>query len=387
MPLRGLRAGWAKSMVAICTSRLKVSLRNRRAMTCWVCLAALSVCPCAFAAAKPTPLDLALEALAAAESRLVSGRGHGSFRSYRGEGELIQEIAFRMAFDHQKFNIHLDYRKVPDPQQGDDRTAIVCDGSAIFANRFSPRIHPAGCQTDVYEAEPEMIRYAGSPFDFRRLSSYALGETSEFEKSVEQYDIKFEELADGRFLARFEESDNWEETLEIAPDCGYLIVRRRGGNKTGEITYLDYKLDWKQKDGVWYLAGVTKDSQEAGGVRYHRVLEFDEFEVNPEVPPETFTLAALEPCEGSRFIDRRPDAKTRIHYYDRPEARKTDQQELDNMLAQVDALPTGHRPAARLEEPQAGHSWRLWATLLSLVALAVLIGVAMLLRRRGARRA
>jgi hypothetical protein len=359
---------------------------NACAVTWWVCLAALSVCPCAFAAAKPTPLDLALEALAAAESRLVSGRGHGTFRSYRGEGELIQEIAFRMAFDHEKFNIQLEYRTVPDPRQGDDRRAIVCDGSAIFANRFSPRIHPAGCQTDVYEAKREMIRYAGSPFDFRRLSAYALGDPSERKENFEKYDIAFEELADGKYLARYVVSDNWEGALEIAPDCGYLIVRNRAGNKTGEITYVDYKLDWKQQEGVWYIAGLTKDSQEVGGVRYHHVLEFDEFEVNPVVPPETFTLAALEPCEGSRFIDRRPDATTRIHYYESPEARKTDQQELDNMLAEVEALPASRRPAPP-EEAHTGRSWRLGVVLVGILSLAAIVAVVYVLRRRGERRA
>ena len=195
----------------------------------------------------------------------------------------------------------------------------------------------------------------------------------------------FEEQADGRFLARFDEVDNCEWTLEIAPDCGYHIVRNRWSNKSGEY-YVDYQRDWKQQDGVWYIAGLTKDSQEAGGVRYHRVLEFDEFEVNPVVPPEMFTLAALEPCAGSRFIDRRPDAKTRIHYYNPPEARKTDQQDLDNMLAQVEALPPSGRPAP-LEEPQAGRSWRLTLTLLSLLGFAVLIAAVCLLRRRAARRA
>ena len=49
------------------------------------------------------------------------------------------------------------------------------------------------------------------------------------------------------------------------------------------------------------------------GTKLRHELRCTEFEVNVPVPGRLFTMDALEIHAGSRIIDTRPDAKTRIY--------------------------------------------------------------------------
>lgn len=46
------------------------------------------------------------------------------------------------------------------------------------------------------------------------------------------------------------------------------------------------------------------------------VFEYKSFEANPKLDSELFTLKGVEIPAGTRFLDRRPDAPSRIHDYD-----------------------------------------------------------------------
>lgn len=318
-------------------------------------------------------LRLANEAAAAAQSSLTSGRGSGTYRVVNGSGQVVKDVGFQVAFDHDKLNLQLEYRELPSRPRQDIRRMIVCDGSALFVTRVSTSIVPAGCETNVYEMTSQSYDIAtdGFEYDLRKPNGQRANSPTQSET---QRRVHFEKLPNGRYLGRYDESSNWEVTLEIAPELGYHTVKMRGANRSGNVTYSQHERDWAKENGVWYVKRMTNETKRADGTVFRRILHYDRFEPNATVPLEMFTMDALKMCEGSRVIDRRPNAQVKIYDFNTAKARQTKAEDLDKMALQMRGL-SPRLPHEAPPQESSSLAVRRWPFVLGTVVLLFVVGV------------
>lgn len=329
--------------------------------------------PCASNA--QDPLELAKDAWLAAESGYSSAIGRGYYRSYRGENQetLFRDVRFRVMFSGPKFNLHVDYVEMPSDYTSDDRRIVVCDGSAMFSNRFSELIRPNGCAVNVYEPVRQWFAFAyeGFPFDPERRFGLLFGESSEvFDSFEEKFEEKPEELGNGRYVYRATGSaSNWEEMIEIAPDYGYHVSMAGG---KGKKTFTFRRYEWKQREGVWYVQRMVHEKKglQTGLTRHE--LVYDDFQPNPEIPPGAFTLAALDLCERTRIVDHRVNATRKYYAYTSEKGRELAERKFDDMLTELEALSPNS--VSGLAEPEGALPTSAFST-----GRVTAIGVSMLL--------
>ncbi len=339
--------------------------------TCLVFLVAMTfrMVPAAYG---QEPLELTKAAHASAIDKLKSGEGRGYYREFDDNADTPSlEFTFQLAFDDDKFRLELEYLRVRPTNQDFDRKIIVSDGSAAFVTRYSDRIHPAGCETSVYEPDRQRLASALSypALNHRRFGLLSVDDLELFDP----FSGTGEELDNGRFLYRLQKGRR-ETRMEVAPEYGYL-VSLAGGATTSPRTSAFFRYKWRKTNDIWNVEETTVERNYLDGKKRREVLKYEEFEPNVEVPPETFTMAALGMCENSRIIDRRPDAKTRIYRYDTEKAAKITEEKLDGMLVQLNDL-SAQAIREPLEEAEAVSVWRIAAICVGLLALLCLAYVA-----------
>lgn len=293
--------------------RLRRSLRTRLlsvigAVCAGVLLVSLSPATQGGDGIPQEPMTLVREAFLAAENGLKSGKGKGSRRLYLPDGTLRDDIGFVVAFQGDKFNLELDYRKWPASFMPADRKIIVSDGSAVFVTTFSERIHPAGCETRVYGAAE-----VGQALGFFRYNLARLPQRLLDLEQLEKYAPAFEELPGGRYGCKFDPTDKMQLTLEFAPEYGYNVAMREGRRNFGKPTYTRLTATWKEAKGVWYIDRLDREEWLEGKLHLRVEFWYDEFEVNPPVAAKLFTLDSLQMREESRIIDERHGSPLKVH--------------------------------------------------------------------------
>lgn len=315
------------------------------------------------------PMTLVREAFLAAENGLKSGKGKGSRRLYLPDGTLRDDLGFEVAFQGDKFNLELDYRKWPASFMPADRKIIVSDGSAIFVTTFSERLHPVGCETRVYGAD-EVAQALGSfGYNLARLPQRLLDL-----EQLEKYAPAFEELPSGRYRCKFDPTDKFQLTLEFAPEYGYNVAMREGRRNFGKPTYTRYTATWKEAKGVWYIDRLDREEWLEGELYGRIKLWYDEFEVNPPVAAKLFTLDSLQMREESRLIDERRGSPVKVRRI--PPTAETVQKRLDTMISQAESLPPLY-PQTRDSVEEEGTSSAMWiaASVFGLIALVAIVAV------------
>jgi len=323
-------------------------------------------------AASEDPQSLVREAFLAARDGLRSGKGRGGYRRYVAE-DLRDDVAFQIEFQGDRFELELIHRKRPRSAPPADRQIAISDGSAIFVTSFSERLRPYGSETRVYEAGKISQALPDFRYDLTRLPCQLI-RLDEWEKHAP----RFEQLAQGGYRCTFDLTERSEATLEFAPEYGYNVLVREERITVGDPRYTRYTASWKQARGVWYMERLLREDWRDGKPRGRIELWYDEFEVNPAVSAERFTLDGLGMPEGSRLVDERPEAPARFHK--NVPSVETVQERLDTMIAQAEALPTLSPTPTELERDRAARlAMRLAAAASGVVMLIVTLVV---LRRR-----
>jgi hypothetical protein len=152
--------------------------------------------------------------------------------------------------------------------------------------------------------------------------------------------------------------------------------------------YHEMNATWKNDGGVWYIDSLTdqyriKDEELRIDKDVRVEMRVGSFQPNAKVPPETFTLAALEMPPGTRILDQRPAPAPREPHYV-PYKDKELEKKLDGMVAQLKSLPT-ERPHTRSGSPPAA-SGQLWVWAANAAILAAIIAFLLIWRYRAKAR-
>lgn len=342
------------------------------------------------------PLKIIREAFESSRQALKSGIGEGTFEkiewvrvnSEKNPRKFETQANVKVYFARPKFHIRLEYSKEPLKR---NKRIIIYDGTGVFTTRFSDHITVTGGETEAYDVNKTstgMVMLPGStgfPWDPTRLPS-AIANISWLLDNYTRDDLGVRETPMGNYFIRYKPSAKHESyyVLEFEREYGYnLSSWRYFIAAEGESSRSQVKLTWKEQDGIWYIASIEKEFN-LGGHTYRDALHYERFEVNAEVPPEMFTMAALEAPGGSRLIDHREQAAKqgvaeRIHYV--PVEDKQMEQKLDSLAAQLAVLPT--KPPPRRGQPTnlAPNLSRIWLVAANVLLLAI-IAALLLWRRR-----
>lgn len=324
-------------------------------------------------AASDDPKSLVREAFLAARDGLQSGKGKGGYHLYREDGSLRDDTGFEIEFQGDKFKLELIYRKRPRSGPPADRQIAISDGSAIFVNSFSERLQPHGSETKVFEAGNVPKALPDFGYDLRRLPCRLMSL-----EEWEEHAPRFEQLPEGGYRCTFDLTERSEATLEFAPEYGYNVAVREERSTVGRPISRRYTASWKKARGVWYIERLLREDWRDGKSRGDIELWYDEFEVNPPVSADLFTLDNLAMAEGSRLRDERPGAPVRFHKV--PPSVETVEDGLDTMIAQAEALP----PLYQTEQVKSAWGLRIWGLAIGLLGIAVIAVVWFIQRRKAA---
>ena len=185
------------------------------------------------------------------------------------------------------------------------------------------------------------------------------------------FDIKA--LGQGNY--RIKKQDGTME-FDVATRNGFLasnwVVRQKDGGPDVQMK----NASWKNKGGIWYVDSIVEefDVRFNGGDLQRYTLHYDSFEPNCEVPPDLFTLDALNLSTNSRIIDQRTGARQKSYY---PGKKLNEgEKQLDGIVQQLEAVPF------RQTATQAGRPWSNWTLFLWAMAALLSIGLALVLWRR-----
>lgn len=335
---------------------------------------------------KQVALQKASEAFEAAEMSLHSGAGKGTYKIFEqdsmGTWKLMTDADVEIYFDGDKYNVTLVYRLEPMKRT---KRVIIYDKSAILSTRFG-RIRPAGGETEVFPVGSHPLglvrpQAADFPWDVTKLPT-TLEHVTKLRKTVGDQNLELIRTSEGLYQLSFPVGTNAKVSIDISPDAGYNIVRRRVYAGPSEKLYQEFKATWAlEGGGIWYIDRLTEELY-SGPSQFRWELEYDEFTPNVPVQPEVFTLGALDMPPGSRILDKRPGVERKDRARWVPNEDSVVEKALDGMLDEVQSLPTerpsrypiGDRPLLRI-------------ILFSTNALVIVLIVAYLIYRRRARRA
>ena len=243
-------------------------------------------------------------------AELHSARATGTWHAWDARGAVLVDAVFRISFDGSRGSLRMEFGDV-DNRRFDPATRrnVVWDDEVIVCTRYWDAIRPHGCESETFDSGHRgwMIATGGLAYQPDRLVMYMAPPSPDAYQIVD------------------------EETL--GPKHTKITVQRREGRDERQIVTLDTEVgdrpisiaafsagmdspvyeqycDWAEENGVWYIRRFEWRNWDSSARGYERnVLEFTEFDPNPEVADSEVSLAALEMCDGSRVIDRRTAVK------------------------------------------------------------------------------
>lgn len=291
-----------------------MSIRYLATSTALAVAAILLQCHAGFA----TDLDIVLTAAKRTREGLVSGAGRGTLLEEDDKGAILNHADFHVWFKKEKLHVTLDYSKRPvDGHFKDEKQAIIFDGSALFAARFTPNIRPLECETMVFSSTKEMAeataqRNSGFAWRLNALSAQLFDIDAVVDK-LGRSAISIERIDDGTLRGTYHiASGDYDVIFECPQITGFNVSRVQFIGRGAAHTSRQLTADWRHAQGLWY---VTKIIETSTGLGRRTELRLDEFTPNVDVSDDKFTLEALELKRGSRIIDQRPGIKQRIYFY------------------------------------------------------------------------
>jgi hypothetical protein len=288
-----------------------------------------AVAPETFRQAGPgdDPTDTLIIAQAAFDASfdgLKSGHGHGVLEHYeRVEGApqwtLVTDGSVETFFSGRKYHIRIDYSR---DRMGLSRRIIIYDEKSVTTSRFSDLISRTNCEANVFSPEggttgmtrPRMAHFR---WDVSQLSSSLLNVGS-FLDQVSADRINSSELEEGGFVWEYTVGKSTRVLVEFLEKFGFNPSRVQVFAPNKEKPTRECIATWRKQQGIWFVDSISEKLAYRGrdGQRTQRLwkLKYDEFEVNADVSPELFTMAALDMPASTRILDHRPDTTERIRY-------------------------------------------------------------------------
>ncbi|NQT17725.1 MAG: hypothetical protein HQ582_33525 [Planctomycetes bacterium] len=348
-----------------------------RRLALW-CIVILTPCSVARGAGDGSEaLQLAREAVLAAEKTLKTGSAKGTYRWYGAEKELVLDISFHGAFDGPKYYLNLTYHPLrPGVAPEFAKRIVVHDGSGLFVSRFSERINPMGAEGEIRGTERGAVYAATDGFmsDIRSLVDGMLSV-----EEIDEHDVQMERLPNGHYRGRYEIKGNeYYKVFEIAPEYGYNAVLYEYAGDVPVHYSEQFIIGWKKTDHGWYVSSLESEKRGEGKLRRRRELHIEEFQPNVPVSADLFMLKALELPAGARMLERRSTEGPRAYEFADKEG-KTDQEQMDRLVEQVEAMPDMYK----VEEVQSGWGRRVWGVVFGVLGIVAIAAVWFASRKYG----
>lgn len=263
---------------------------------------------------------------------LHSAQGTGTFQVER-DGHLVEEMGFDVVFDGDKYFLDITHKLAEPPKLFYERHTLVCDGEAIFSTRFSPRIKPGGCDTQVYRKSIGTVFVASGGFrwDPNRLAKIPM----DVIKVDDRYEIVVHEEEGGILRASYNLSPVVAVEFLADPKVGYNVTSVTCFDVSqGREVVSAYNVTWDRQNSVWFIKKLVREEPRE---RRKLILTYAEFTANSIIAKDHFTMAKLAPCAGSRIVDRRRSGRALIHNLEKTTVQR--ESELDGIAAELAAMP------------------------------------------------
>lgn len=266
---------------------------------------------------KEAILDRAEQAWSTARKNMQSARAKGSYRVEK-DGKPFTDANVAIELDGKKFFLTIDDKLIQPALPKFTKRTAVSDGNSITITQFAPQYRPHGCETEVYGAGyPEFVDATKGI----RVNLLDLGvELVDVALARTRFDLQVIALDNSQYRVAYDLSKHTAMQFDVEPKLSYNIVRSQVSSP--EIKYVETKVvDWKQAGENWFINGIDETEERDGKVEMHRVLHYDEVELNPRLDASKFTVDALDPTPGSRVIDRRPGANPAVRKLPKADAK------------------------------------------------------------------
>ncbi len=284
-------------------------------------------------ATQSTTRELIATAKAACDhnaAQLHSAVARGSIRHSNYGRDLVApqltlDADVHVVYDAPRFRLHLQYasqdagpsdpgdqRRSPGSNWNDtglSEQTILFDGQTVITVQ---RANDGAVRGDIYFDfhRPNMLRAAGFPFEH----PIALWEEPLRIDRADLLNSTTTPLAAGGFMGLLTK-DTYRMKYYFLGDFGYDL-RRVSTYRINETTpFRDWHVVWRAASGVHYVERLVRRANAGGEAavlsssaatqREQIVLEYTEFTLNPQVPPEALQLSALVLPEETPFFDHR----------------------------------------------------------------------------------
>lgn len=253
------------------------------------------------------------EASAASRSAMDEFSCEGSYVHTDPEG-VVREILFDLAYRKPKVFMSLREGK-SSRKRVDDRANIYFDGESLFVTLFSERIHPAGCETAVFE-KAEQFSYTALGFwpfpwglhddiDIALVLDGELGNTLETEFDVE-----------GTIHGRYDLTPRVSAKFRAPESVGYNIAFAEARNNNGGADpYEQIEVDWVKLGSHWVIKSLRQTRLREDTLVWAREVVLENISLD-RVDPNLFSMRALGICANSRILDQRPNAPKSVYHFD-----------------------------------------------------------------------
>lgn len=287
------------------------------------------------------PLQLAINAATDATTHLTSLVGEGTFKRFvqdraDQEPKLWTEARVKVFFDTGKYHLHFNFQRMLRRTSCRDSESdaieekvvdfapedvyVVFDGTTAYSIRFSDRIHPTGCNGEILSD----MRAAVGRADFQWVGvAQPWREALDLEKAVATLGrdaIKVEEQPQGVLRCEFRVRNSLKNRVafELQQATGFRIADVVVNCDDAEVPIGSKHLEWAITDSVWHVNRIVENSDlrevNGGGTLRRSEFEYTSVTPNAKVDSQLFTIQGVPVPIGSRFIDRRRNATSRLQY-------------------------------------------------------------------------
>jgi len=248
-------------------------------------------------------LDQIERAHKATKERLGSYTASATFTRKEKDWKEPESTKVKLQYKAGNYRLEIFPPRVERPEDPPyDKIIVVADAESFYSTFYTKRF-PAGCETNVYKRDSASVPAAtGMNWDVANLDGVA----DQFPEIRKLYGMRAAQDANGDIRTEHD-LDNVTRVECTASAAAGLNISRIAfvSPSTGAIQGIT-TLDWAQKAGKWYVkeARLSYPKQDS-----HFSVRFETFEVDVPLEDKLFTFDGLDPCPGSRVIDRRPKAE------------------------------------------------------------------------------
>ena len=281
---------------------------------------------------KSPALAKAKEAWRAAVRLASSAEADGNFRVHDAAGKEIHSAKFTMRVHGGGYFIDLTCLPVGGKPPRYDRVIIINDGTAMIANRFSPRIKPHGCE--AWAHLPDSFN-AASEGGYNWAPDNIVGHVLNFDKIRAEMTVR--ELKPGEFALEYDLDAKHTVRADFGEATGFnlshVALKRKGAE---EDILAKYEVDWQKTAEGWHIHSVNR-TDSAGMLSGKTELVFTRFKPAIVADENLAQMSALQLRAGCRIIDQRPNVAVRVLRAPDPQAAPLPNVSLKDQLKMLPA--------------------------------------------------